>query len=256
MKARNPFDLAGLVAVVTGGGQALGLAMARALAQAGARVYINGRTAATLEAACRAAAAEGITLLAAPFDIADDAKADSELTAIADREGRLDILVNNVGMRLRQPVEETDREAFRAMAETNVTASYGLARTAAGLMARNGYGRIIMLSSSVAVRARAGDIAYIANKGAIESLTRGLACEWGAQNILTNAISPGPFATEANAEMASDPKFLAMVKDRCPVGRWGDPTEIGGACVFLASPAASFVNGVILPVDGGIAIQA
>lgn len=256
MTTAHPFDLSGLVAVVTGGGQALGLAMARALAEAGARVYINGRTAATLDAASKAAAADGITLIAAPFDISDGDSADAALTAIADREGRLDILVNNVGMRLRKPIEETGRDAFRAMAETNVTAPYGLARTAATLMARNGYGRIIMLSSSVAVRARAGDIAYIANKGAIESLTRGMACEWGGQNILTNAISPGPFATEANAEMASDPKFQAMVQERCPVGRWADPKEIGGACVFLASPAASFVNGVILPVDGGIAIQA
>ena len=141
------------------------------------------------------------------------------------------------------------------MLETNVTAAYALARGAAAQMKRNGYGRIIMLSSSAAIRARAGDVAYITAKGAVESMTRALACEWAREGVLTNAIAPGPFATETNAAYVNDPALLAGLVSRSPVERWGQPDEIGPACVFLASPAASYINGVVLPVDGGITIH-
>lgn len=140
--------------------------------------------------------------------------------------------------------------------DVNVTAPLLLARAAAPHMVRNGYGRIIMLSSAAAHRARAGDAAYIASKGAVEALTRAFACEWGRLGVNTNAISPGPFTTQVNAAMAADPKIMEIVRQGSPLGRWGDPKEIGGACVFLASPAASYVNGAVLMVDGGITIGA
>jgi gluconate 5-dehydrogenase len=252
MMISHPFDLSGRVAVVTGGGRGLGLAMAEAMARAGARVYINGRDRAVLAAAAAPLTAAGLAIFPLPFDVAETDAGIAALSEIAEREGRLDILVNNVGQRLRAPIEAIGPAEFSTMLDVNVAAPYALSRAAAEHMRRGEYGRIILLSSTAARRARAGDAAYIAAKGAIEALTRALAWEWGSAGITTNAISPGPFATEANAEMARDPATIAVLKANSPAGRWGRPDEIGGACVFLASPAASYVNGAILNVDGGI----
>jgi gluconate 5-dehydrogenase len=252
--AANPFDLTGRVAIVTGGGRGLGLAMAEALARAGAAVYITGRNLEALEASANGLRAEKLNVTPLPFDVADAAAGVSAVDEVAAREGRLDILVNNVGQRFRAPIEEIGEAEFGAMLGVNVGAPYLLSRAAAVHMKRGGYGRIILLSSSATRRARAGDAAYIASKGAIEALTRALACEWGLAGITTNAISPGPFATETNSAMANDPEVLEMIRRTSPTGRWGEPHEIGGACVFLASPAASYVNGAVLTVDGGIAI--
>ena len=248
----NPFDLTGRVAVVTGGGRGLGLAMATAMARAGARVHVNGRDASTLAAAIEPLTAEGLSLAALPFDIADPEAATAAIDAMVADEGRLDILVNNVGQRFRAPIEAIDGAAFGTMLDVNVRAPYLLARAAAGHMKRGGYGRIILISSLSARRARAGDAAYIASKGAIEALTRALAWEWGRDGITTNAIAPGPFATETNAGVVADATMAAVLQASSPLGRWGEPHEIGGACLFLASPAASYVNGAVLAVDGGI----
>jgi gluconate 5-dehydrogenase len=252
MTTSNPFDLSGRIAVVTGGGRGLGRAMAEAMARAGARVYINGRDPAVLVSAAAPLASAGLTILPLPFDVGDTAAGLAALAEVAEREGRLDILVNNVGQRLRAPIEEIGAAEFGTMMDVNVSGPYMLSRAAAEHMKRGGYGRIILLSSTAARRARAGDAAYIAAKGAIEALTRAFAWEWGSSGITTNAIAPGPFATETNEEMARSPAVLAVLKANSPAGRWGEPHEIGGACVFLASPAASYVNGAILNVDGGI----
>ena len=255
MVTSDLFDLSGRVALVTGGGSGLGLAMARALASHGARVYINGRNAGALGEACARASDQGTTLLAAPFDVSDEAAAAAALSRIAEEEGRLDILVNNVGKRHRADIDAIGTDVFMDMLQTNVVAAYSLACIAARHMAANSYGRIIMLSSNIAGRGRAGDVAYISGKGAIESLTRSLACEWGDRGILTNAISPGPFATAPNIDLLSDPATQEIFDRRSPLRRWGEPHEIGAACVFLASPGASYVNGEVLTVDGGMSIQ-
>jgi gluconate 5-dehydrogenase len=160
-----------------------------------------------------------------------------------------------VGQRPRAPIADIDRDGFAMMLGVNVEAHFLLARTVALHMIRNGYGRIIMLSSSADHQARAGDAAYIASKGAIKALTCVFACEWGRQGINTNAIAPGPFATETDAALAKDPKVRDIVRHTCPVGRWGDPKEISDACVFFGPPAASYVNGAVLTVDGSISID-
>ena len=254
MAAAHPFDLTGRVAIVTGGGRGLGLAMAEAMARAGATVHINGRDQAMLERSANRLRAEGLVVGTLPFDVADESASTAAIDAVATREGRLDILVNNVGQRFRAPIESISRAKTDDLLAVNVGAPFALSRAAVPHMIRGGYGRIILLSSASATRASAGDAAYIASKGAIEALTRALACEWGRRGITTNAISPGPFATETNADLVADPKVMEVIRKNSPIGRWGQPHEIGGACVFLASPAASYVNGSVLSVDGGISI--
>jgi gluconate 5-dehydrogenase len=251
---RHPFDLTGRVGIVTGGARGLGFAMAEAMARAGATVYVNGRDHARCAAAARDIAAQGLDVRPLAFDVADEVAGKAAVDDVAREHGRLDILVNNVGMRLRAAIEDITLSGVGSMLSVNVAAPFALSKAAAPHMIAGAYGRIILVSSAAATRARAGDAAYIASKGAVEALTRAFACEWGRQGITCNAISPGPFATETNAAFFRQPEIAETIRQGSPVGRAGEPHEIGGACVFLASPAASYVNGHVLTVDGGISI--
>jgi len=240
------FSLAGDVALVTGSARGLGFSMASALAEAGARVYLNGRETGRAQAAVDALRGRGLDAHASVFDVTDGDAAQAALQAIMDETGRLDILVNNVGARLRHPVDQISTGAFRAMLESNLVAPFDLSKRAAELMKPRGYGRILMITSVVAERGKVDDAAYIAAKGGMSAVMRAFACEWGPFGITCNAISPGRFATETNAEHAA-----RLPAPKSPISRWAEPWEIGGACVFLASRAASFVTGSVLYVDGG-----
>ena len=249
---RDLFDLADRVALVTGAGQGLGLEIAQALAAAGAHVILNGRLTARLEEAEALIQRSGGTASSLAFDIAEPGQVGAAFARIEAAFGGLDILVSNVGIRHRFPLAEITAEDFHRVLEVNLVAAFHLAKAAVALMIPRGRGRIVMVTSIAGPLGRANDSAYIAAKGGLAAFVRALAVEYGPQGITANAVAPGYFATETNAAMVDDPEVEEFVKRRIPLQRWGEPKEISGAVVFLASDAATYVNGHILTVDGGL----
>lgn len=255
MNILDRFTLKGQIAMVTGAGRGLGFEMARAFADAGAHVVVTGRTAETLDAAAHSIVEAGGSAEVAAFDLTDAAARSSAIARIVDRHGRLDILVNNVGARDRRPLADFEDRHIAALLDTDLLAAISLSRDAVKVMTVQGRGRLIFVTSIVGEMAMPGDAVYPVAKQGLTGLMRSLAVECGAHGITSNAIAPGMFATETNAALAENPDMVAFARQRVPLQRWGRPDEIAGAALFLASDAASFVNGHVLTVDGGMSVR-
>ncbi len=255
MSILRKFSLENRTAIITGSGRGLGFEIAKAFAEAGAHVWLTGRSVETLETAVNSLREAGGKADYAAFDIADTAAGGSLVRRVVDEAGHLDILVNNVGARDRRPLAEFNDEDILDLIRTDLTSSISLSRDAAEAMKAKAYGRIITITSILGYMVRPGDAIYPVAKQGLTGLMRSIAVEYGAQGITSNAISPGMFATETNAALAENPEMIAFAKLRVPLERWGKPDEIAGAALFLASDASSFVNGHVLTVDGGMSVR-
>ena len=248
----NLFNLDSKVALITGSSQGIGLALAKGLAQHGARIILNGRDSSKLKQAAKELAkhSEKIDLL--PFDVTDEEQINRVLSNYQQESCGIDILINNAGIQYRKPLEEYPSDKFEHLMKTNVQSIFYVSKAVVGRMINQNAGKIINIASVQAALARPGIAPYTTTKGAVSNLTKGMAADWAKFGIQCNAIAPGYFDTPLNEALVKDDSFSKWLIERTPAGRWGKVEELVGVCIFLSSKASSFVNGQTIYVDGGI----
>jgi len=247
----NLFDLKGKTALVTGGNGGIGLGMAKALAEAGAKVAIAGR-----DEKKNAAAAAELDAIAIKADLKDEKACRAAVDQAAQKLGRLDILVNNAGINVRKAPQDYTLEEWKLVLDTNLTSAFVASQAAYLHMRRAGAGKIINIGSMMSIFGASFVAPYGASKGGIVQLTRALACAWAKENIQVNAVLPGWIDTNLTRRAREDVEGLhERVVARTPAGRCGEPEDLGGVAVFLASRASDFVTGTAIPVDGGYSVQ-
>ncbi|MFO1341489.1 MAG: SDR family oxidoreductase [Burkholderiaceae bacterium] len=246
------FDLGGRIALVTGSSAGIGFTLARGLAAAGARVVLNGRDAAKLEAAAARLRAEGADVATAPFDVTDAAAVAAAVARIEADIGPIAILVNNAGMQRRAPLEDFPPEQWHELMRTNLDSVFLVGQAVARAMIPRRRGKIINVCSVQSELGRPNIAPYTASKGAVKMLTKGMAIDWGPHGLQVNGLGPGYFKTELTAALVNDEAFTRWLVGRTPSRRWGDVEDLIGAAVFLAADASDFVNGHVLYVDGGV----
>jgi 2-deoxy-D-gluconate 3-dehydrogenase len=243
------FDLTGRIALVTGANTGIGQAIALALAGAGADVALAGRTMAVeTEAQIRALGRKAVLIEA---DVAEDQAARGMVEATLETLGGLDILVNNAGIIRRADAVDFTAEDWDAVIDVNLTSLFFLCQQAGRHMIGEGRGKIINIASMLSFQGGVRVPSYTASKSAVAGLTKALANEWAGKGVNVNAIAPGYIATSNTAALQADETRNRQILERIPAGRWGEPSDIGGAAVFLASPASDYVHGHVLAVDGG-----
>ncbi len=248
------FDLSGRIALVTGAARGLGAAAARALAAAGASVILTDLDEEGLQRQQADLNSKGWAAESMRLDVTDEAAIAAVVDKIHERHGRIDILINNAGIILRKPVADTTSADFRRVLDVNLVSMLAMSRAVAPLMQKEGFGRIINLSSIMGHIGRAGQATYVAAKHGVVGLTKSLAAEFGPQGVTVNAIAPGYFYTEMNEEIVKDKAFHDSVTARTPLRRWAEPDELGGVIVFFASRAGAYVTGQTLLLDGGMTV--
>jgi len=251
---QTPFDLFGKVALITGAYRGLGFAIAQGLARAGATVVLNGRRQDALDAAVGLLSAQGLGASTAVFDVTDREEIGSAVAQINERFGHIDILFNNAGIQRRGPLVDFPQAQWDEIIATNLSAPFAVSQAVLPGMISRKSGKIVHIASLMSELARPGVVPYTAAKGGVRQLTRGMAVELAPHNIQVNAIAPGYFATEMNRALIDDAEFNAWVSKRTPAGRWGEPDELAGLAVFLASSASNYMTGQMLVIDGGMSV--
>lgn len=250
---RNPFDLTGRVALVTGSSRGIGRALAAGLAEAGATVVLNGLDPDRLEETRAALAAEHAGRIhAAAFDVSDADAVEEAVARIEAEAGPLEVLVNNAGVQHRQPLLEVSRDDWDRVLRIDLTSAFLVGRAAARGMITRGHGKIVNIASVQADLARPTIGPYTAAKGGLRNLTRAMTAEWAASGLQINAIAPGYIHTEMTQNLVDDPEFDRWITGRTPAGRWGRVADLVGPAVWLASAASDYVNGQVVFVDGGM----
>ncbi|TVQ22501.1 MAG: glucose 1-dehydrogenase [Spirochaetaceae bacterium] len=253
MSEANDFRLEGEVALITGGGTGLGLGMAEAMVRSGAHVVITGRRESVLKDAVGRLGSNASYIVA---DVTESGAAERLTAEVVARHKTLSILVNNAGIHLKELIEDTSEDEFARLMHTHVNAAFLLSREAVPVMRKNGHGHILFIASMASFIGMPKIIAYSAAKSAQTGMVRSLAVELGSDNIRVNGIAPGWIESDMlNQALNADPPRKQKITGRIPGGQFGLPRDIGNAAVFLSSPAARYINGVILPVDGGALIS-
>jgi gluconate 5-dehydrogenase len=249
----NLFDLTGKRALITGGVHGLGMAMAKGLGHAGAELIVNNYSEDMLDEARAEYEAEGLKVHTYVFDVTDDKAVEEHIDLIEKEVGPIDILINNAGIIKRVPMEDMETEDFRAVVDVDLVGPFIVSKYVGRKMIKRRSGKIININSMMSELGRNTVSAYASAKGGLKMLTKNMATEWAKYNIQTNGIGPGYFATSQTAPIRIDGHpFNDFIISRTPAGRWGDPEDLAGTAVFLASKASDFVNGQIIYVDGGI----
>jgi len=246
------FDLAGRTALVTGSSRGLGRAIAEGMAKAGVRIVVNGTDGARVEAAVAELRAVGFAAEGAAFDVTDEAAIVRAFDGFDQAGIEIDILINNAGIQMRKPLLEFSSADWRKVIETNLTSAFIIGREAARRMIPRKRGKIINIASLASELARPTIAPYTAAKAGIKNLTKSMAVEWAASGIQANAIGPGYMLTDMNQALMSNSDFNNWLMSRVPAKRWGNPDELVGAAIFLASSASNYVNGQTIYVDGGM----
>ena len=245
------FDLTGRVALVTGASKGLGAAIAVGLAKAGAELALCARSRDGLVATRAAVEAQGGRAEVFELDVLSGASVRAAVAAVVERLGRIDILVNNAGVNVRKPTLELSEEEWDQVVDTNLKGYFLVAQAVGAHMVARGSGKVINVSSIFGAVGMNNQLAYASSKGGVVQLTKVMAIEWAKHGVNVNAVGPTYFETPLVAALRDDPERFRFINERTPMGRWGQPEELVGTVVYLASAASDFVTGQTVYVDGG-----